>query len=253
MSSPPTYLARTAWRARLARPGPGPLHVDQVDGVALHWPGMADPLDSFTDVAAALRGWQSYHLDDKGWSDIAYQVAVDQAGRAWTLRGLRTKSGANGDAEMNDRYGAILLIVAPGEQPSPALLATTRAVITDFRRLYPGANAIRPHSAVRPEPTDCPGDAIRAAIARGDFTPSPLEDIDMTTAAELKTQLDRVEKVLGTLVSAEAARYADLANRVQAGNDEERGRYVYYRDRFAEILTDLADDPDSPVTQDRSS
>ncbi|WP_241995526.1 peptidoglycan recognition family protein [Kribbella sp. VKM Ac-2568] len=143
-------------------------------------------------VASALHGWQAYHMDQRGWSDIAYQVAVDQAGRAWTLRGLRTQSGANGDQDLNQKYGAILLVLVTGEQPSAAMKATVRGVVADFRRLYPRGTAIRPHSAVRPDPTDCPGPAARAAIARGDFTPNSAPEDDMTPAQmqELKNFIE---------------------------------------------------------------
>jgi hypothetical protein len=175
-----TYLPRSAWNARTARSGPGALTVSRVEGVALHWPGSSGkPIVSQSAVAAALRGWQAYHMDRKGWSDIAYQVAVDQAGRAWTLRGLRTQSGANGDADVNERYGAILLVLVVGEQPSEAMKATVRDVVADFRAIYPHGTAIKPHSAVRPAGTDCPGDNARAAITRGDFTPHTATGDDM--------------------------------------------------------------------------
>ncbi|MEU4197628.1 peptidoglycan recognition family protein [Kribbella sp. NPDC026611] len=188
-----TYLPRSAWNARPPNGGPGNLTVSRVEGAVIHWPGTGTTKVIHTQaaVASALRGWQDYHMDTRGWSDIAYQVAVDQAGRAWTLRGLRTQSGANGDNDVNERYGAILLVLVTGEQPSAAMKATTRAVIADFRKLYPRGTAIRPHSAVRPEPTDCPGDPARAAIARGDFTPGHSED-DMTPAQmqELKNFIE---------------------------------------------------------------
>jgi hypothetical protein len=147
-------------------------------------------LSKAADVAEALRGWQAYHMDDRGWSDIAYQVAVDQAGRAWTLRGLRTQSGANGNNEVNEEYGAILLVVGTGEEPTPELIATTRAVVADFRELYDGGTAIRPHSAVRPSGTDCPGDKVRALIEAGAFEPGHTtsgEDwFDMATPAQIE-------------------------------------------------------------------
>src|SRR3546814_3799681 len=116
------YLSRSAWGPRPAR-GSTPLVGSEVDGTALHWPGMTKPINAIGDagkarVASALRGWQDYHMDVRGWSDIAYQVAVDQAGRAWVLRGLSIRSAANGDADVNRRYGALLLILAPGEQPT---------------------------------------------------------------------------------------------------------------------------------------
>jgi hypothetical protein len=169
------YLPRSAWGARPSK-GPTNLSSAKLVGTALHWPGMGDTQVITKDqVARRLRGWQDYHMDPEpkghGWSDIAYQIAVDQAGRVWTLRGLTTRSAANGDAEVNLAYGAILLIVGSGEAPTTALVESTRNVIADFRRLYPRATRIRPHSAVRPDPTDCPGNPVRTLIDAGAFEP----------------------------------------------------------------------------------
>lgn len=36
------YLPRSAWDARQAKPGPGPLERSKVKGLAVHWPGMGD-------------------------------------------------------------------------------------------------------------------------------------------------------------------------------------------------------------------
>ena len=101
------YLPRSAWNARPPNAGPGNLTVSRVEGAVIHWPGTGSTsvIHSQAAVASALRGWQDYHMDTRGWSDIAYQVAVDQSGRAWTLRGLRTQSGANGNNDVNERYG----------------------------------------------------------------------------------------------------------------------------------------------------
>ncbi len=243
------YLSRSAWGARPAR-GSTPLVGSEVDGTALHWPGMAKPIDATGDagkarVASALRGWQDYHMDVRGWSDIAYQVAVDQAGRAWTLRGLTTRSAANGDADVNSRYGALLLVLAPGETPSDAMEATVRGVIADFRRHFPAGTAIEPHSAVRPAGTDCPGDAARAAITRGDFTPRA-----SIPAEELFTvgQFDDIMAKLNKIDTDATNRYSDVANRVQAVLNEERARYGDFVSRFDAILADLVADPNNPFT-----
>jgi hypothetical protein len=143
--------------------------------VAIHWPGSGetDSFDSDREVADALRGWQAFHMDGRGWSDIAYQRAFSQDGDTWELRGLRTQSGANGDQSANEAYGAFLLILIEGEQPSAAMRAAVRESVLEFRKIYGNdAAEIRPHSAVRPGGgTDCPGPAARAAIARGDFEP----------------------------------------------------------------------------------
>lgn len=193
-----TYLSRDASGLRPPRSGPGELTASRVTGVVIHWPGTSTrtPITTQTAVAAALRGWQAFHMDPepngRGWSDIAYQVAVDQAGRAWMLRGFRNQSAANGNEELNKRYGAILLVLVEGEDPSTAMKATVRELVGHFRKIYPGATAVLPHSAVRPDGTDCPGPAARAALEAGDFTPGtpPTEDDDMWNAE----QAEKIEK-----------------------------------------------------------
>lgn len=199
-----TYLPRSAWRARAAR-GSTALVASAVEGAALHWPGMAKPINATGDagkarVASALRGWQNYHMDTRGWSDIAYMIAIDQAGRAWTLRGLNIRSGANGDADVNRRFGAFLLVLAPGEQPSAAMLATTKGVIADFRKRFPkarlkpyGHQDVRPRNSDGDKTTDCPGPIAEKAIQDGKFTPSttpadtPAQETDMALTDADKT------------------------------------------------------------------
>ena len=225
------YLPRSAWGARPPE-GKTSLVRAEVDGIAIHWPGSAR-IDAAGDagarrVASALRGWQDYHMDDRGWSDIAYQIAVDQAGRAWTLRGLNIRSGANGNSDVNRRYGAILLILGPGEQPSALMKATVRGVIADFRRWFPAGTQIRPHSAVRPDGTDCPGDLARAAISRGDFTPGT------TTEDELSAE---DVKAITTAVNAAAARLeTNLTAKVEAAG---RRWALYQRLYELETVDDL--------------
>lgn len=87
------------------------------------------------------------------------------------------------------------------------------------------------------------------AAAEADTSPwfTPKEEVDYMATTEGKAQLDRIELAVAKLAAAESARYADLANRVQAGNDEERGRYKYYSQEFGAIRQELADDPASPV------
>lgn len=218
------YLARSAWNARAPEQGPGLLTPSRVEGIVIHWPGTGDdkPIHSQAAVASALRGWQDYHMDVHGWSDIAYQAAVDQAGRAWKLRGLATQSGANGDNDVNERFGALLLVLVDDEEPTEAMKATVRGVITDFRDLFPHAAEIRPHSAVRPSPTDCPGDRARAAIVRGDFEPwadhpptPPPGDDDMWDPAQAE-KLDKRYTLADQLWRAQTAAEQAVSNALAA-------------------------------------
>lgn len=173
-----THFLRSEWGARAARGGPGALDRREVIGVALHWPAMSKPLRTVPEVMSALRAWQDYHMDTHGWSDIAYQVAFDQAGNTYRLRGMRTQSGANGDGPVNEAYGAFLLILAPGEQPSEAMLHAVRRRIRAHRRIFPNSNRVRGHNEVRPEATACPGAIVQGLLRRGVFNPDvPLAEL----------------------------------------------------------------------------
>lgn len=171
-----TTYPRAAWGARPSRGGPGPLTPSRVEGIALHWPAMSSPLRTVDAVKAALRNWQSYHMDDQGWSDIGYQVAVDQAGNRYELRGLAIQSGANGGTDVNERFGACLLVLAPGEEPTAEMVTEVRRVVADHRRLFPKSHRIVGHGDIRPEPTTCPGPAVSRGIRAGVFEPANQED-----------------------------------------------------------------------------
>lgn len=205
-----TQYSRSDWGARPAKGGPGPLSASQVVGIAIHWPGMAKPVRGFPNVAAALRDWQDDHMDRHGWSDIAYQVAVDQDGNRYDLRGLATQSGANGDTDVNEKYGAVLLILGPGERPTQEMVNEVRAVVRDHRRLFPNSKRIVGHGQIRPDPTSCPGPNAQALINSGAFEP-----------------VRRVEKTRGPLV--DRALDALLAERLRAEKKE--------RDWRAGVLT----------------
>lgn len=163
-----TYYRRADWTARPVPAGPR-LDTTEVRGLALHWPG--DPLhrDSTAEVMSALRAWQAQHIDSNGWRDIAYQEAIDQAGNVYRLRGLRFTSAANGDTSTNAHYGAVLLVLGIGETPSPKMIASTRRRVARHRQLFPRSRELVPHSAIRPQPTDCPGDKVRQLIHDGGF------------------------------------------------------------------------------------
>lgn len=243
-----TYKPRSAWGARPAKTGPGLLTPSRVRGVALHWPGSGetDSFDSDSEVAAALRGWQAFHMDGRGWSDIAYQVAVSQDGDVWTLRGLREQSGANGCNEANEAYVAILLILVAGEEPSAAMKASVRDVVADVRTIYGNdAAEIKPHSVVRrvceSGGTDCPGPAATAAIVRGDFEPwaqppapnppkeHPLSDL---TAAEAAMIGKAVSDALTPRLDAIEQKYTVADNNY----DSQRAAWTSVGDAYAAHL-----------------
>ena len=118
------FLPRSAWTS--TRPTAGAL--TRPVGYAFHWPGSPQKWGGLTkaQVASRLEGIRRYHVGSAGYSDIAYQVAVDQSGRVWDLRGVGRKSGGNGNATLNRTWGAFLLLLGPGEEPTAAMTQASR-------------------------------------------------------------------------------------------------------------------------------
>jgi GH25 family lysozyme M1 (1,4-beta-N-acetylmuramidase) len=144
-------------------------------GFTVHWPGEPGAIGTDRDpIRHLLQAYWTYHTTPEpaghGWADIAYQAAVDQAGRVWDLRGVDRRSAANGDETVNTAWGALLLMVGSGEEPSQAMVTAVR----DWRRTrwlarYPKAVHVVGHKDVRPDPTECPGPAVYAMVTDGTF------------------------------------------------------------------------------------
>lgn len=231
------------------------LRTADVDGWVLHWPGMASPINAVGDagfrrVCSALRGWQNYHMDVRGWSDIAYMGAVDQEGRKYTLRGINIKSGANGDNDVNTRFGAFLLVLAPGEKPSAKMVATAKEIGAEFCARFSGARLkpyghqdVRPRNSQGEKTTDCPGPIAEAAINAGTFTPSastgggtpkPPAQEELFTVGQFETIMAKLNEM-----DTEASKRYEV----------ESDRYAYYAGKFNEILARVAADDANDVTQ----
>lgn len=78
-------VCRDAWGAR-APVGPARDHT--IRRLTVHH--SATPTTTTVTGPAHLRAYQAFHMDDRGWTDIAYHVAVDRAGVVYELRDWRT-------------------------------------------------------------------------------------------------------------------------------------------------------------------
>ncbi len=156
-----------------------------VENTAFHYPGTPKPINAvgaagLARVCSALRGWQAYHMDTRGWSDIAYCVAVDQVGRKYDLRGIRVQSAANGNQDVNERFGAVLLVLGNDEVPSAAMAKAAGEVTQDYRAVFTRIpkrptwhGAVRPGGTASDPSTDCPGKQAIAQIKAGKFDARP--------------------------------------------------------------------------------
>jgi hypothetical protein len=161
-----TVHPRSDWTPSAAA-GP-PLLDAELLGSCIHWQGVpvTDP------TPEVLRADRRYHMEAKGWDDIAYNLAVDQAGDIWDARGIDRRSSANGTTPLNRQYVAVVALLGPGQTPSAAMLDGLRLALAIIQTRYPRATAVVDHGAIRPGGTQCPGPELTAAVRSGALTPA---------------------------------------------------------------------------------
>lgn len=167
-------LPRSAWTDTAPGFSRG-LDPNRVKFMALHYPGDgAVKREGLTQeqVATLLRAYRRYHVSGRGWKDIGYCYAVDQAGRAWTAAGDRVAAHSatkNCYDDANHEGIGVLLILGDHEAPTPAMIRTVAALRATLRKRFPGMRILWGHRQVPCASTQCPGDAAIALLARGAF------------------------------------------------------------------------------------
>jgi hypothetical protein len=172
-----SILPRSAWGAR---PPKSVSRMSRSDGVSLHYPGTklgaSTALGDYTAVISFIKGVQNFHMDSNylvvgGGSDVAYRFFVDYAGRVWEGRGWGVAGGDTKGA--NSTCHGIQLILNDGQEPSPAQVGATRALIREHDRRW-GRGRIAGHRdwAGNPSGTTCPASVIARLIAADEFNPN---------------------------------------------------------------------------------
>ena len=109
---------------------------------------------------------QRFHIETRGWLDIAYNHVFCRHGYVFVGRGFGARSAANGTNESNDHYFAVCFLgddSAGRADVTPEARGALRQLIAEYRRRYPRARQVRPHSDF--VATQCPGDELRAVIS----------------------------------------------------------------------------------------
>ena len=127
---------------------PGPVYK-----TTIHYNGPETGLslsDSHYVCRQFWRGVQNYHMDVRGWHDIAYSGGACPHGVKMAGRGAGVRTAANGTTNGNDHYYAIFLFVGGDEEPTPQMLAAAKEFAADL-----GVPELNKHSDHKS--TACPG------------------------------------------------------------------------------------------------
>jgi hypothetical protein len=158
-------VSRSAWGAR--RPNcETAIKRSEVKGIAVHYSASnADEQADHKNCAARVRGIQNYHMDAKGWCDIAYNFVVCKHGYIFVGRGWFNRSAAQGTNSGNDSYLAVCFLgddTAGRDDVTDAGREAYKRVFARFRAWYLKKPELRPHSWFHA--TGCPGNDLRAWI-----------------------------------------------------------------------------------------
>jgi hypothetical protein len=142
---------------------------------------------------------RSYHMDGKGWSDIAYSFGVCPHGTRFTGRGWDRAQFANGsdvvgaDDGGDSHWFTVLVFLGwsevdgqpADEEPTPEMIEGVRNLIAEGRTSKRCDRRVLPHNAFKIK--RCPGATFTALAAEWDNaplvdapapTPPPIEDVD---------------------------------------------------------------------------
>jgi hypothetical protein len=190
----------------------------ELRGVAVHYTGAGrlGALCTAVQSAQRLETERVFHTGPepkgRGWSDIAYNYAIDQAGRVFELRGMQHRSAANGDEAVNRTHGAVLFLVGALDVPSLAAIeALTQWRRTLWLKAWPAATAVVGHHDLHA--TECPGTALSALVKAGRWNPPEdsmaLSDDDVDRIAE--RVVDRLLAAPGSKTATATAKYVAVA------------------------------------------
>lgn len=152
-------VTRSQWGARPPKYTTA-LVPSEVKGVAVHYTSMdADRVYDHADCAARVRGIQRYHMDTKGWADIAYNFCVCWHGYVFEGRGFGIRSAGQGTVAGNDGYHAVCFL--GGDTARDDVTPAGREALGWIIRRCPGDD-VRPHSWFHK--TGCPGAELEAYV-----------------------------------------------------------------------------------------
>lgn len=147
-------ITRAQWGARAPRARPA----EDFTGATAHWEGPHMGTFPHASCPAKVRGIQAFHMDARGWSDIAYNAVVCPHGYVFEGRGQGVRSAANGTDVGNDADGAVCYLGGEGDPFTPEGAA---AMADALHWLSPGGQR---HAHRDWKPTTCPGDTIAAWV-----------------------------------------------------------------------------------------
>ena len=187
-------VTRAQWGARSPRSGYSSLS-PQRGGVALHYNGPG--LGSFphSSCASKVRGIQAFHMDSRGWNDIAYSAVVCPHGYIFVGRWVNNRTAANGTTEGNDLFYALGGLWGVGDPLTDEAKGAYLDGIAVMRTQGRAGNRVVGHQQLTS--TACPGEPVMAWIRAGLPAPPGYFEAGPGPGPAPAPALDRVRDAVG--------------------------------------------------------
>jgi hypothetical protein len=224
-----TWITRSQWGARSPRSSS---RLSNPQGSTAHWEGPHMGDFPHSECPDKVRSIQSFHMNQRGWSDIAYTTVVCPHGDVFEGRGWYRRTAANGtNAGNNASYAHCYL----GGQGDGLTEAGKAGIALAFQLGVEQGGAGTKQWVHRDwKATECPGTEI-VNFVRAGLPAQESEEDEMSQYAE---QLNRIESRLDKLdkLVAIASYHAQIARRNSRG-PLRRAIIAEFEDRGLEIET----------------
>jgi hypothetical protein len=174
--TPGTIVSRA--EAGLRPPKNTPTKLTDPDGSTAHYEGPKMGTFPHSSCATKVRGIQAFHMDSRGWNDIAYTTIVCPHGVIFMGRGWGVRTAANGTNDGNARHYAHCVLIGVGDEFTGSAQFALKVAFRISREQGKAGTERKVHSDWKA--TACPGDPIRDFVRAGwtDIpAPEPGEDI----------------------------------------------------------------------------
>ena len=164
-----SYHSRASWGARSPKGSRNSINAKPL-GTAIHWngPACASSIRSHSQCPGFIRGIQNFHMDGRGWSDIAYTMFACPHGDLFEGRGKGVGTAANGTTYGNSNYYAIYAMWGQGDGSVPKPMLDAIADGVALCRSWGAGSTVTTHNALFS--TECPGSELTSLVKAGRFS-----------------------------------------------------------------------------------
>ena len=131
----------------------------------IHYSESPSPGAKYDDQVRAIQQIQDFHMDVRGWSDIAYNYLLINSSRPRVFYGRGARVVPAAQANHNTNTVAVCVVMMDNEKLTWQTKLQLRRLVWHLRaKVICRQVPVKPHSAVTE--TSCPGEQLRAFIKK---------------------------------------------------------------------------------------